>query len=47
MKKKTKSSRDQQGHYMSHRTPADMHVGGVYFDERLLARIKEQKASQK
>ncbi|WP_299335840.1 hypothetical protein [uncultured Psychroserpens sp.] len=28
----------KQQHYMSYRTPADMHSDGVYFNEELLAR---------
>ncbi|WGD33924.1 hypothetical protein [Olleya sp. YS] len=30
-----------KNHFMSYRTPADMHSDGVYFNEELLARKKE------
>ncbi|SHG45447.1 hypothetical protein [Winogradskyella jejuensis] len=38
--------KDKNENYMTHRTPADMHGDGVYFNEDLLAK-KRQKELQK
>ncbi|WP_179346306.1 hypothetical protein [Winogradskyella ursingii] len=45
--KPKKEDKKQNGKYfMNHRTPADMHGDGVYFNKELLAK-KEQKEKQK